>query len=141
LLAQAARALGSAYDVEIVEWHHRQKKDAPSGTALAMAEVLAQTLGRDLVRDARHGRSGQVGARTTDEIGVLAVRGGDVVGDHTPYFLGVGDRRELTHGGSSREPFARGGVRAPTWVHQKPPRRYDMQDVLGLRSASGAPPR
>jgi 4-hydroxy-tetrahydrodipicolinate reductase len=135
LLQQAARALGDAYDVEIVELHHRLKKDSPSGTALAMARVLADALGRDLSRDARYGREGQVGARTRDEIGVLAVRGGDIVGEHTAYFCGLGERLELTHRASSRETFARGAVRAAEWVAvaTRPPGLYDMQDVLGLR--------
>ncbi|HZS36144.1 MAG TPA: 4-hydroxy-tetrahydrodipicolinate reductase [Polyangia bacterium] len=133
LLDAAARALGDAYDVEIVELHHRQKKDSPSGTALAMARVLADALGRDLGRDARYGREGQVGARTTDEIGVLAVRGGDIVGEHTAYFCGLGERLELTHRASSRETFARGAVRAAQWVASRAPGLYDMQDVLGLR--------
>jgi 4-hydroxy-tetrahydrodipicolinate reductase len=133
LLAQAAKALGDAYDVEIVELHHRLKKDSPSGTALAMARVLAEALGRDLASEARYGREGQVGARTQKEIGVLAVRGGDIVGEHTAYFCGLGERLELTHKASSRETFARGAVRAAEWVRGRPPGLYDMQDVLGLR--------
>jgi 4-hydroxy-tetrahydrodipicolinate reductase len=133
LLAQAARALGDDYDVEIVELHHRQKKDAPSGTALAMASVLAEALERDLGKVARYGREGQVGARTTDEIGVLAVRGGDIVGEHTAYFCGLGERLEITHRASSRETFARGAVRAAQWLRDRDPGLYDMQDVLGLR--------
>jgi 4-hydroxy-tetrahydrodipicolinate reductase len=133
LLAQAARALGNDYDVEIVELHHRQKKDAPSGTALAMASVLAEALERDLGKVARYGREGQVGARTRDEIGVLAVRGGDIVGDHTAYFCGMGERLEITHRASSRETFARGAVRAAGWLRDRDPGLYDMQDVLGLR--------
>jgi 4-hydroxy-tetrahydrodipicolinate reductase len=133
LLAQAARALGSAYDVEIVELHHRLKKDAPSGTALAMANVLAEALGRELGRVARHGRSGESGARTVEEIGMHAVRGGDVVGEHTAYFCGLGERLELTHRASSRETFARGAVRAAEWLRERDPGLYDMRDVLGLR--------
>jgi 4-hydroxy-tetrahydrodipicolinate reductase len=134
LIEQAARALGDAYDVEIVELHHRQKKDAPSGTALAMAKVLAETLGRDLAKDARYGREGQVGARTPKEIGVLAVRGGDIVGEHTAYFCGLGERLEISHKASSRDTFARGAVRAAQWVRGRAPGLYDMQDVLGLRT-------
>jgi 4-hydroxy-tetrahydrodipicolinate reductase len=134
LLQKAARALGPGYDVEIVELHHRLKKDSPSGTALSMAHVLADTLGRDLDKVARHGREGLVGARTSDEIGLHAVRGGDVIGEHTAYFFGLGERLELTHRASSRETFARGAVRAATWLAGKPARLYDMQDVLGLRS-------
>jgi 4-hydroxy-tetrahydrodipicolinate reductase len=133
LLEQAARALGDAYDVEIVELHHRMKKDAPSGTALAMAKVLSEALGRDLSKEARYGREGQVGARTAKEIGVLAVRGGDIVGEHTAYFCGLGERLEITHMASSRETFARGAVRAAQWVKGRPAGLYDMQDVLGLR--------
>jgi 4-hydroxy-tetrahydrodipicolinate reductase len=134
LLAEAARALGDDYDVEIVELHHRLKKDSPSGTALTMAKVLAETLGRDLGKEARYGREGQVGARTQKEIGILAVRGGDIVGEHTAYFCGAGERLEITHKASSRETFARGAVRAAQWVKQaRAPGLYDMQDVLGLR--------
>jgi 4-hydroxy-tetrahydrodipicolinate reductase len=133
LLAQAARALGSDYDVEIVELHHRLKKDAPSGTALSMASVLAEALGRDLSHAARYGRQGQVGARTADEIGMLAVRGGDIVGEHTAYFCGLGERLEITHRATSRETFARGAVRAAQWLGDRDPGLYDMQDVLGLR--------
>ncbi len=133
LLAQAARALGDDYDVEIVELHHRQKKDAPSGTALAMASVVAEALERDLSKVARYGREGQVGARTAEEIGVLAVRGGDIVGEHTAYFCGLGERLEITHRASSRETFARGAVRAAAWLRDRDPGLYDMQDVLGLR--------
>jgi 4-hydroxy-tetrahydrodipicolinate reductase len=133
LLAQAARALGSDYDVEIVELHHRLKKDAPSGTALSMASVLAEALGRDLSQAARYGRQGQVGARPADEIGILAVRGGDIVGEHTAYFCGLGERLEITHRAASRETFARGAVRAARWLGDRDPGLYDMQDVLGLR--------
>jgi 4-hydroxy-tetrahydrodipicolinate reductase len=135
LLDQAARALGDAYDVEIVELHHKLKKDAPSGTALAMAKVLAEALGRDLINDARYGREGQVGARPQKEIGILAVRGGDIVGEHTAYFCGLGERLEIKHQATSRETFARGAVRAAQWVRQpaRAPGLYDMQDVLGLR--------
>lgn len=132
LLEQAARALGDAYDVEIVELHHRQKKDAPSGTALMMARTLAAALGRDLDQVARYGREGQVGARTKDEIGVLAVRGGDIVGEHTAYFCGLGERLEISHLASSRETFARGAVRAAMWLRGRAPGLYDMRDVLGL---------
>ena len=133
LIAQAARALGNDYDVEIVELHHRQKKDAPSGPALAMASVLAEALERDLGKVARDGREGQVGARGSDEIGVLAVRGGDIVGEHTAYFCGMGERLEITHRASSRETFARGAVRAAEGLRDRDPGLSDMQDVLGLR--------
>lgn len=134
LIEQAARALGPDYDVEIVELHHRLKKDAPSGTAMAMAARLAHALGRDLDTVARYGRQGQPGARTREEIGVLAVRGGDIVGEHTAYFCGMGERVEITHRASSRETFARGAVRAAEWLRDRDPGLYDMQDVLGLRT-------
>jgi 4-hydroxy-tetrahydrodipicolinate reductase len=133
LLAEAARALGPAYDVEIVELHHRQKKDAPSGTALAMANVLADALGRSLADSAVYGRHGQETARSPNEIGIAAVRGGDIVGEHTAYFCGLGERLEITHRASSRETFARGAVRAAEWLRDRDPGLYDMQDVLGLR--------
>ena len=133
LLGQAARALGNDYDVEVVELHHRHKKDAPSGTALAMASVLAEALERDLGKVARNGREGQVGARGSEEIGIHAVRGGDIVGEHTAYFCGLGERLEITHRASSRETFARGAVRAAAWLRDRDPGLYDMQDVLGLR--------
>jgi 4-hydroxy-tetrahydrodipicolinate reductase len=133
LLETAARALGDGYDVEIVELHHRQKRDAPSGTAVRMAEVLAEALGRDLGQVGVYGRRGDVGARTPEPIGVHAVRGGDVVGDHTVHFLGLGERVEITHRASSRDTFARGAVRAALWLGDRDPGLYDMQDVLGLR--------
>ena len=133
LLDTAARALGDGYDVEIVELHHRQKRDAPSGTAARMAEVLAAALGRDLAQVGVYGRQGDVGARPPEPIGVHAVRGGDVVGDHTVHFLGLGERIEITHRASSRETFARGAVRAALWLGDRDPGLYDMQDVLGLR--------
>jgi 4-hydroxy-tetrahydrodipicolinate reductase len=133
LLDTAARALGDGYDVEIVELHHRQKRDAPSGTAARMAEVLAEALGRDLGQVGVYGRRGDVGARAPEPIGVHAVRGGDVVGDHTVHFLGLGERIEITHRASSRETFARGAVRAALWLGDRDPGLYDMQDVLGLR--------
>jgi 4-hydroxy-tetrahydrodipicolinate reductase len=133
LIAQAAKALGNDYDVEIVELHHRQKRDAPSGTALAMASTLAEALGRDLATATRNGRAGNVGARTTEEIGIHAVRGGDIVGEHTAYFCGPGERLEVTHRASSRETFAHGALRAAEWLRDRDPGLYDMQDVLGLR--------
>jgi 4-hydroxy-tetrahydrodipicolinate reductase len=132
LLQKAARALGADYDVEIVELHHRQKKDAPSGTALAMADEVARALGRDLEAALRHGRQGQVGARTAEEIGISAMRGGDVVGEHTAYFCGLGERIEISHRATSRAIFARGSVRAATWLVGRPAGLYDMRDVLGL---------
>ena len=133
LVADAARALGSAYDIEIVEAHHRAKRDAPSGTALRLAEAVAEATRRDLGKNARFERHGEIGPRTADEIGIQTVRGGDVVGDHTVFFLGQGDRIEITHRASSRETFGRGAVRAALWLHGRGPGLYDMRDVLGLK--------
>lgn len=132
LLRQAARTLGADYDIEIVETHHRHKRDAPSGTALAMAHVLTDELQRDM-GELRYGRHGDVGPRTPKEIGIHAVRGGDVVGDHVVSFCGIGERVELSHRASSRETFARGALRAAEWLRDRDPGLYDMQDVLGLR--------
>jgi len=131
LVEEAARALGEGFDVEILEAHHRHKKDAPSGTALRLAETVAAALGRDLREDARFGREGLVGPRPAREIGVLALRGGDVVGDHTVFFFGEGERLELTHRASSRSAFARGALRAARWIVGRPPGLYGMRDVLG----------
>ncbi|MSP63083.1 MAG: 4-hydroxy-tetrahydrodipicolinate reductase [Myxococcales bacterium] len=133
LLDAAARALGDAYDVEIVEAHHRQKKDSPSGTALRMAEVIAAALDRDLADVACYGRKGATGARPPREIGIMTVRGGDVIGDHSAHFLGLGERLEITHRASSRDTFAHGAVRAALWLGDRDPGLYDLQDVLGLR--------
>ena len=116
LVADAARALGPSYDLEIVETHHRAKRDAPSGTALRLAEALAEATGRNLGAAARYERHGEIGARTADEIGIQTLRGGDVVGDHTVFFLGTGDRIEITHRATSRDTFAVGAVRAALWV-------------------------
>lgn len=132
VLAIMARALGDEYDVEIVETHHRFKKDAPSGTALRMAEVVAEALGRDLGQVAVHGRQGLPGERTRQEIGVFSLRSGDVVGDHTVSFGTLGERLELTHRSHSRDTFARGALRAARFVAIRPPGLYSMQDVLGL---------
>lgn len=132
LVAQAARTLGSAFDPEIVEMHHRMKVDAPSGTALALARAVAENTGRNLTTDARYGRQGTPGKRTEREIGILALRGGDVVGDHTVIFAGDGERLELTHRAQSRDCLAGGAIRAALWVANKPPGRYSMADVLGL---------
>lgn len=133
LVADAARALGPGYDIEIVEAHHRAKRDAPSGTALRLAEAVAEASGRDLRKSARFARHGEIGPRTSDEIGIQTIRGGDVAGDHTVFFLGQGDRIEITHRASSRETFARGAVRAALWLHGRAPGLFDMRDVLGLR--------
>jgi 4-hydroxy-tetrahydrodipicolinate reductase len=132
LVEQAARVLGEGYDLEVVELHHRMKRDAPSGTALAIAEALARGRGLDLAAARRAGRDGDVGARPAAEIGLHAVRGGDVVGEHTAHFLGPDERIEITHKASSRAVFARGAVRAARWAIGKPPGVYAMRDVLGL---------
>ena len=136
LVAQAARVLGDAYDVEIVEMHHGKKKDAPSGTALRLAEVAAESLGRDPGQDVVYARHGMMGERTPREIGVMALRGGDVVGEHTVFFAGQGERLEVTHRATSRDQFARGALRAALWVKGRPPGLYDMHDVLGLRGGA-----
>ena len=136
LVAQAARVLGDAYDVEIVEMHHGKKKDAPSGTALRLAEVAAESLGRDPGKDVVYARHGMMGERTPREIGVMALRGGDVVGEHTVFFAGQGERLEVTHRATSRDQFARGALRAALWVKGRPPGLYDMHDVLGLRGGA-----
>jgi 4-hydroxy-tetrahydrodipicolinate reductase len=129
LTEQAAKILGESFDLEIVETHHRLKKDAPSGTAKTLAEIL-QRAGN--TKKLRHGREGMIGERNKSEIGIHSVRGGDVVGDHTVIFAGQGERVELTHRASSRETFARGALRAARWVIGKSPGLYNMRDVLGL---------
>ncbi len=133
LLETAARILGPHADIEIVEAHHRHKVDSPSGTALRMGEVVAETLGRNLQEVAIYGREGQIGARDKNSIGFATVRGGDVVGDHTVMFLADGERVEITHKASSRAAFAAGAVRAAVWLQSQSPGCYDMQDVLALR--------
>jgi 4-hydroxy-tetrahydrodipicolinate reductase len=133
LVADAARMLGSAYDIEIVETHHRAKRDAPSGTALRLGEAVAEATGRDLATTARFERHGDIGPRTQSEIGMQTLRGGDVFGDHTVFFLGQGDRIEITHRASSRDTFAHGAVRAALWLAGKPAGLFDMRDVLGLK--------
>ncbi len=132
LVQQAARLLGPDFDPEIVEIHHRMKVDAPSGTALHLGRALAGALGRDLDKSAVYGREGLVGRRRPEEIGVMALRGGDVVGDHTVIFAGLGERLELTHRSHSRDCLARGAIRAALWLINQPPGRYAMTDVLGL---------
>lgn len=132
LTRRASAVLGSDYDVELVEMHHRFKKDAPSGTAARLLEIVLEE--RKLTADAlRHGREGITGERTPTEVGVHALRGGDVVGDHTVIFAALGERLELTHKASDRGIFARGALRAAQWVVNQPPGVYDMQDVLGLK--------
>jgi 4-hydroxy-tetrahydrodipicolinate reductase len=133
VLADLAKILGPDFDAEIVEWHHRLKKDAPSGTAVRMGEVVAKALGRDYQKAAKYHREGMTGVRTNEEIGMQTVRGGDIVGEHTVYFIGMGERIELTHRAHTRDMFARGAVHAAKWVVGKKPGLYDMQDVLGLK--------
>jgi len=133
LTEKAAEILGPEFDLEVVEMHHRLKKDAPSGTARRLAEILAGVRGLQYSSDVRHGREGIVGERTSQEIGMHALRGGDVVGDHTVIFAAQGERIELTHKASSRDTFARGAIRAAKWARGRAAGLYDMQDVLGLR--------
>jgi len=132
LLDLAARVMADA-DIEIIEAHHRLKKDAPSGTALRMGEVVANALGRDLAEVAVYGRQGQTGVRDQRTIGFETIRAGDVVGEHSVWFATSGERVEIVHKASSRMTFARGAARAAAWLMNQPPGCYDMQDVLGLR--------
>jgi len=133
LTRKAAEILGPGFDLEVVEMHHRFKKDAPSGTARALGEILAQVRQVQYEEAVRNGRAGLVGERTDAEIGMHALRGGDVVGDHTVIFAAPGERVELSHKATSRETLANGALRAAVWVLGKPPGIYDMQDVLGLK--------
>ena len=133
LVEEAARILGDEYDVEIVEAHHRFKKDAPSGTALGLAEAAARGLNRNLEEVAVYGREGLVGQRRREEIGIHAIRAGDIVGEHTVLFGGMGERIELVHRAQSRDTFAQGALRAARFVEKAPPGLYDMGDVLGIR--------
>ncbi len=133
LTRKAAEILGPDFDLEIIEMHHRLKRDAPSGTARTMAEILAGVRKVSWHEAVRHGRAGLVGERKPWEIGIHSVRGGDVVGDHTVIFANVGERLELTHKASSRDTFACGALRAALWVVRQKPGLYDMQDVLGLK--------
>ncbi len=133
ILAEVAGILGDGYDVEIVEAHHNQKKDAPSGTAVKMADIIARSLGRDIEQVGVYGRKGMVGTRPQAEIGVHTVRAGDIVGEHTVLFGGMGERLEFTHRAHSRDNFARGAIRAAIWITDRNNGLYDMQDVLGLK--------
>jgi len=133
LLKQMSQVLGEDSDIEIIEAHHRHKVDSPSGTAVRLGEVVADTLGRDLSTCAVYGREGVGEPRDRETIGFATVRGGDVVGDHTVLFASEGERVELTHKASSRMTFAKGAVRAAVWLADKPAALYDMQDVLGLK--------
>ena len=133
LVQAAAKALGDDFDPEIVEIHHRLKVDAPSGTALALARAAGEALGRNLDEDGVYGRHGVVGQRKHEEIGVMALRGGDAVGDHTVMFVGMGERLELTHRAQSRDCLAGGALRAAKWLAQRTrPGRYSMANVLGI---------
>ena len=134
VVAKVAKSLGDSYHVEIVEAHHAMKKDSPSGTANKLAAVIAEAMDRDLDKDGVYGRKGIVGARTTKEIGVLAVRGGDIVGEHTVMFITNGERLELTHRAHSRDAFAKGAIEAAVWICSQPEGIYDMQDMLGIRT-------
>ncbi len=133
LLAQAAKALKDGYDIEIIEAHHRHKVDAPSGTALKMGEVVAEAVGRDLKTCAVYGREGVTGERDPNTIGFATVRGGDVVGDHTVLFAGIGERIEITHKSSSRVHYAQGSLRAARFLARQPHGLFGMDDVLGLK--------
>jgi 4-hydroxy-tetrahydrodipicolinate reductase len=132
IVGRVARLLGEDFDVEILEIHHRHKVDSPSGTALKLGQVLAEALGREFRDVVRLQRSGNIGRRGKEEIGIQSIRGGDVIGEHTVLFLGSGERIEITHKASSRENFSRGAIRALRWVVGKPPGIYSMKDVLGL---------
>ncbi len=133
VVADIAQVLQTGYDVEIVEAHHRLKKDAPSGTAIKLAQVIAHALGRNLEDVGIYARKGIIGERTPEEIGIQTLRAGDIVGEHTVLFGGIGERLEIIHRAHSRDNFARGAVRAALWVVTQPPGLYDMQDVLGLK--------
>ena len=133
LLEFAARHFATGYDIEIIEAHHRHKVDAPSGTALMMGEVIADALGRDLDACAVYGREGVTGERDPSTIGFSAIRGGDIVGDHTVLFAGIGERIEITHKSASRLSYAQGALRAVRFLEGRPSGFFDMQDVLGLR--------
>ena len=133
LLEMAAKALATGYDIEIIEAHHRQKVDAPSGTALKMGEVIADALGRDLKDCAVYAREGVTGERDPSSIGFATIRGGDIVGDHTVLFAGTGERIEITHKSSSRSTYAQGSLRAARFLVGQQAGLFDMFDVLGLK--------
>ena len=132
LIREAALVLGEDFDIEVIEAHHRFKKDAPSGTAMKLAEVLAEAMGKDLEKDGVFARKGMIGERKRGEIGVQTLRAGDIVGDHTVLFGGMGERLEITHRASGRETFARGAVKAALWLKGRGPGLYSMQHVLGF---------
>jgi 4-hydroxy-tetrahydrodipicolinate reductase len=128
-----AKILGRDYDMELLEVHHRLKKDAPSGTAMRLAQILAESVDRDIEEVGIYERKGMIGERTDEEIGLQTWRAGDITGEHTIMFGGIGERLELVHRAHNRDNFARGAIRAATWVVNMPPGLYDMQDVLGLK--------
>jgi 4-hydroxy-tetrahydrodipicolinate reductase len=132
LAERASRALGAEFDLEVVELHHKRKRDAPSGTAIALADALARGREQNLDEVKRYAREGDVGPRTDGEIGVVAVRGGDIIGEHTAYLIGEMERIEITHRAASRAIFAAGAIRAATWAAGREPGAYTMNDVLGL---------
>jgi 4-hydroxy-tetrahydrodipicolinate reductase len=132
IAAEMAKLLGQDYDMEILEAHHKLKKDAPSGTAMRLAQILADSVNRDLEKVAVYERKGMIGQRSAEEIGIQTWRAGDITGEHTVMFGGIGERLELTHRAHNRDNFARGAVRAAAWVVNQPEGLYDMQDVLGL---------
>ena len=133
IAGEMARILGKDYDMEILEVHHRLKKDSPSGTAMRLAQILAESVDRDIEKVGVYGRKGIIGERTNEEIGIHALRAGDITGEHTVLFGGTGERLELIHRAHNRDNFARGAVRAAQWVVNQPIGLYNMQDVLGLR--------
>jgi len=133
LTRKATEILGADFDLEVIEMHHRLKKESPSGTAKTLAEIMAEVRQQKLADVVRHGREGMLGARTASEIGMHSLRGGDVVGEHTVVFATPGERVELTHKASSRDTFANGALRAARWVVKQKPGLYNMQDVLGLK--------
>ena len=133
LIKEAAAVLGKGYDIEIIEAHHRYKKDAPSGTAVKIAEILASETNRDISKAGVYGRKGMIGERTDQEIGIHVIRGGDITGDHTVMFCGMGERVQLSHIAHNRDNFANGAVRAALWLSDKEPGLYDMMDVLELK--------
>ena len=133
VVSDLSKILNRGYDMEVIEYHHRLKKDAPSGTAMHLAKILADTTGRNPDTDLVYKRKGFVGVRRDEEIGIQSIRAGDIVGEHTTIFAGVGERIEITHRAHSRDNFARGALLAATWIMEQPNGIYDMQDVLGLK--------
>jgi len=133
IVSELSQILGDEYDTEVIELHHRFKKDAPSGTAIRLAQIIAKNRGLNLDEIGIYGRKGVIGERKRNEIGLHAIRAGDITGEHTVIFGGIGERIEITHKAHSRDNFARGAVKAAMWIVNQPPGLYDMQDVLGLK--------